>query len=225
VREIHVMTRALAWILVMAGTAAAAAPGVVAPEEAIAAAVAERLGVPAVVVVGALATTVEAEAGLVADADPAARLGRPSRFVLRVGRVRRGLAVATVTVTAAYPKAARSLARDEAIGPDAVDFSEGKLPAMPIQPLLGAAALIGLEARRDIVAGEPLTPAVLRVPPVVRSGDEVMVTVRIGAVVVRGEGIASGSGRVGDSIRVRQPQRPQVLTGRITGPGTVEIVP
>ena len=72
-----------------------------------------------------------------------------------------------------------------------VDFIVGDIPAIPIQPLLGAGGLIGLRARRAIVAGEPLTATILRVPPVVRSGDDVQVTVRIGVVEVRGTGTAS----------------------------------
>jgi flagella basal body P-ring formation protein FlgA len=218
------MGRGIAFV-VAAATVVAAAPDAVTPEQAIAAVVRERLGVPAVIEVDALTTSVEDEPRLLAEPDVAARLGRPARYFLHVDGVRRGVAVATVKVSAAFPQAARNLARDEAIGPDSVDFTEGELPVMPIQRILGADALQGLEARRDIVAGEPLTPAVLRVPPVVKSGDTVTVTVRIGAVRITAEGIASGSGRVGDTIRVRQPQRQQVLTGRITGPGTVEIVP
>jgi flagella basal body P-ring formation protein FlgA len=134
------------------------------------------------------------------------------------------VALATVAVTARYPRAARAIARDEAIGSDAVDFTGGELPAMPMRPPLDARTIIGLKARRAIAVGEPLTAAVLWVPPVVRSGDPVEVTVRIGLVEVRGAGRASGSGQVGDTIRIMQPNSSRLLTGRITGPGAVEIV-
>jgi flagella basal body P-ring formation protein FlgA len=153
-----------------------------------------------------------------------ARLGRPARFVLSTGATRRGLAVAVVQVRSAYPRASRRIARDEEIDSTAIDLNEGALPSLPIRPLLGMDDLKGLRARRDIAAGEPLTAAVLRVPPVVKSGDRVDVTVRIGSVSVTGTGVASGSGQTGDVIRVMQPNSSRLLNARIVGPGAVEIV-
>jgi hypothetical protein len=50
------------------------------------------------------------------------------------------------------------------------------------------------------------------------------VTVRIGVVTVTGTAIASGSGQVGDVIRVIQPHGSRLLTARIVGTGAVEIV-
>ncbi len=84
--------------------------------------------------------------------------------------------------------------------------------------------IVGAQARRDIRAGEVLTDAALIVPPVVKSGDEVRVSVSTGAIEVTGVGRASGSGRVGDLIRVLLPSSRKGLKARITGPGSVEIV-
>jgi flagella basal body P-ring formation protein FlgA len=165
-----------------------------------------------------------AQAGLVAVPEATARLGRPARFVLSAAGVRRGVAVATVTVTCSCPRASRKIARDEAIDRNAIDLSEGPLAGLPIKPVLAVEALTGLAARRDIMAGEALTAAVLRVPPVVKSGDTVDVTVRIGVVSVTGTAIASGSGQVGDVIRVMQPNSSKLLPARIVGTGAVEIV-
>jgi len=196
----------------------------VTPADAIRASVLRRLGVAGVADVAHIVTKVADEAGLVAEPEATARLGKPARFVLSAGGVRRGVAVATVTVTCRHPRASRSIARDEAIDRDAIDLSEGLLRGLPIRPLLTIEALKGLSARRDIAAGEPLTAAVLRVPPVVRSGDTVDVTVRIGLVSVTGTGIASGSGQVGDVVRIMQPHSSRLLPARIVGTGAVEIV-
>lgn len=208
----------------LAGLTAKAAAVPTTPQEAIRAAVVARLGVPVLATVASVTTRVESEPGLVALPDAAARLGQPARFFLSVNGARRGLAIATVTVTASYAKAARAIARDEAIDGEAVLMIEGPLPALPIRPLLAASALPGLKARRDIAAGEALTDAVLRVPPVVKSGDAVDATVRIGRIAVTGTGTASGSGQVGDLIRIMQPHSSRLLNARIVGPGAVEIV-
>lgn len=196
----------------------------VTPAEAIRVAVLQRLGVLGVAEVTHVTTKVADEAGLVAEPEATARLGKPARFVLSVGGVRRGVAVATVTVVCRHPKASRSIAREEAIDGSAIDLSDGPLRGVPIKRLLTSDALIGLAARRAIAAGEPLTAAVLHVPPVVKSGDSVDVTVRIGLVSVTGTGTASGSGQVGDVIRVMQPNSSRLLIGRIVGTGAVEIV-
>jgi flagellar basal body P-ring formation protein FlgA len=212
-------------VLVMAMTGAlSASSAAITPAQAIAAAVSARMGVAAEVTIDALDTDVTPEPGLSAAPGATARIGKPAQFVLTVKGARRGVAVATVRVRAPFPRAARAIARDEEIGVDAVNFTSDDVPAIPIKPLLDRSGLIGLRARRAIVVGEPLTASLLRVPPVVKSGDEVEVTVRIRAVRVTGSGIASGSGQVGDMIRIRQPHSSRLLKGRITGPGAVEVV-
>jgi flagella basal body P-ring formation protein FlgA len=196
----------------------------VTPEQAIAAAVRQRVGQQTVVVVSSLKTGVAAEAGLMAVPEPSARIARPARFVLVTNGVRRGVAVATVKVVASYPRASRAIRRDEEIGSDAVDFTTGEVPNVPLRPLLTADEIVGVTARRDIAAGEPLTATVLRVPPMVKSGDRVDVTIRIGVVEVTGPGIASGSGHQGEVVRIMQSHTTKLLKARITGPGAVEII-
>jgi flagella basal body P-ring formation protein FlgA len=214
-----------ACVIVAAMTAgASAAPDVVTPAEAIAAAVVARMGAAADVTVEALDTDVAAEAGLVAEPGATARVGKRAQFVLSAKGARRGVAVATVRVRAPFPRAARAIARDEEIDASAVNFTRNDVPAIPIKPLLDESDFDGVRARRAIAIGETLTSALLRVSPVVKSGDEVEVTVRIRAVRVTGTGIASGSGQVGDTIRIMQPHSSRLLKGRITGPGAVEIV-
>src|SRR6185295_7775210 len=68
------------------------------PEQAIANAVAERMGGGVSVRVSDIDTTVAGQSGLQAQLDPAARLGQPTRFVLTSNGVRKGAAVATVHV-------------------------------------------------------------------------------------------------------------------------------
>jgi flagella basal body P-ring formation protein FlgA len=196
----------------------------VTPEDAIVAAAHGRLGSGAAIVVSQLHTTVAAEPGLEALPDPNARIGQPARFTLVVRGERRGMAVATVKVVASYPRASRAIRRDEGIDGDAVDFTVGEVPTMPLRALLTEKDISGVVARRDIAAGEPLTIAALRIPPLVKSGDSVDVTIRIGVVAVTGPGIASGSGHEGDVIRVLQSHTTKVIKARITGPGAVEMI-
>jgi flagella basal body P-ring formation protein FlgA len=211
-------------LFIVAAGAVVFAAGTVSPQEAIAAAVRERVGALASVAVENVTTTVRDEAGLTARPDQAARLGQLARFELSVNGVRRGLVVAKVVVRMAYPRAARKIGRDEVVDASAISAIEGELSGVPIRALLAPDDVNGLKARRDIARGEPLTENILRVPPVVKSGDAVDATLHIGTVSVTTTGTASGSGQVGDVIRVMQPHSSRLLNARIVGPGAVEIV-
>jgi flagella basal body P-ring formation protein FlgA len=195
------------------------------PRLAIERSVAQRIGAGASVTVASLDTTVVPTPGLEALPDPAARSGQPVRFQLLAHGARVGTAVATVRVQAMYARAARAIARDEAISDDMVAMVDGEVPHVAFRHLPTRDEIAGLKARRDIAPGEALTDAVLVVPPLVRSGEEVAVTVRIGAVQAQGMAVASGSGHLGDTIRVMQRSSRKLLNARISGPGAVELIP
>lgn len=162
--------------------------------------------------------------GLSALPEPGARLGRPLRFVLVDGGRRVGAVVVRLEVTATAVRAARAIARGEAVPADAVDVVNVTLSGLPLRRLPGVDDVRLAHARRDIAGGEILTEAVLVVPPPVRSGDEVTVLLKTGAVAVTSVGRASGSGYVGDRVRVLMASRRTPLAARVTGRGSVEIV-
>jgi flagella basal body P-ring formation protein FlgA len=211
--------------LVGSMTTYASGGGTVSPHDAILASVREHVGSSAVVLVDEITTKVTSEAGLVAEPDAAARLGQLARFMLSVNGKRRGMAIAKVTVRMPYPRAARSIARDEMLDVGAIAAVDSELTGLPMHALLTPDEVKGLKARRDIAKGEALTESALRVPPIVKSGDAVDATVRIGTVSVTTSGTASGSGQIGDVIRVMQPHSSRLLNARIVGPGVVEILP
>jgi flagella basal body P-ring formation protein FlgA len=78
-------------------------------------------------------------------------------------------------------------------------------------------------ARRSIQAGAVITGADVALPPDIRSGDQVTLTVKCGTVAIRTSAEARQDGRVGDSIRVRSSVSNEEVRARITGSGAVEI--
>ena len=186
-------------------------------------AVVEQVGATSATVVVARSTVTSAPA-MTAASEPGARTGKAMRFVLSSRGKRVGTAVATVDVVAAHVVSSRAIARDDEISAGDVHVVEGPVKDLPLRRLPALADVVGARPRRAVAAGEVMTAALVTVPPVVRSGDELTVTVTSGAVQVSGTGRASGSGHVGDEIRVTRPGSRQVLRARITGPGEVEIV-
>jgi flagella basal body P-ring formation protein FlgA len=186
-------------------------------------AVAERMG-DVQVVVRQTSTTVGDRPGLEAFIEPGSRLGQPIRFILAADGKRVGSVVARLEVIGEVPRARRSVARDEPITADDIETVRTDITNVLVRRMPEAIDLIGARARRDIFAGELLTNALVTVPPAVRSGDEVRVVLTMGSVQVTGVGRASGSGQVGDLVRVRTPTNPKSLNARIIGRGAVEIV-
>jgi flagella basal body P-ring formation protein FlgA len=217
---------ALALIVLVLAIASSAFGAVVAltPRDAIERAILERMGGNVTVLVTMVRADVVAEPSLRAVPDPAARAGQPTRFVLTVNGIRKGSAVATVEVQGSYARAAQPIARDTLLTDADVEVVDGELPNVAFKRLPAAGDVIGLRARRAIAAGEALTAMVLDVPPLVKSGDEVTATVRIGAVQIDALTTASGSGQAGDIIRVLAPGSRKPLKARITGQGAVEVV-
>ncbi len=163
-------------------------------------------------------------AGLVARPEPGARLGRAMRFILTANGTRVGSVVAKLKVTGAAVRSSRQLSRGEELGVDAIAVEDVELSGVLLDRLPTIGEIVGAQARRDIREGEVLTDAAVIVPPLVKSGDEVRVSISTGVIEVTGVGRASGSGRVGDLIRVLLPSSRTALKARITGPGSVEIV-
>ena len=220
-----------ALLLVCAGLALpAAAAEPVAPLDqvraAVALAVSQRFGpdAGARVVVGELRTDASDAPGLVAVPDPGARTGRLAQFTLRAGTRRVGTAVANVTVAARHVRTTAPVARDAALTAEMVEERDGEVADVRFEPLPRLDEVIGTQARRAVVAGEVLSQAVVTVPDAVRAGDEVKVVARVGVLEAWGVGRASGSGRVGDVVRITRGSARGLQPARVLSPGVVEVL-
>ncbi|MDQ6827898.1 MAG: flagellar basal body P-ring formation chaperone FlgA, partial [Gemmatimonadota bacterium] len=85
-----------------------------------------------------------------------------------------------------------------------------------------AAPMAGWVTRRIIAAGEPLAEPAVAPAWAVKSGQEVSVVVRRGAMELRVHGIAQGSASVGQKVTVRLDVRRRVA-GVVTAGGEVEV--
>ena len=155
---------------------------------------------------------------------PGARTGRLVSFGLFAGKARLGTATGIVHVRIPHVRASRQVTRDteltELDTADVIADIEGVL----FERLPGRSDLAGARVRRDVAAGEPLTRAIVETAFAVRSGDTVEMVARLGIVEARGVGRASGSGHVGDRVRVSRAGVAGLVAARIVAPGVVELL-
>jgi flagella basal body P-ring formation protein FlgA len=194
---------------------------------AIAAAVRARMGDAAVSVDG-LRIRGRVEPGLRAVPDAGSRIGGPMRFLLTSGEpprrvVRTGSAEAVVHVRLRHARALRPLGPGTVLTAGDVTTVDGDPGRVPLQRMPEAGALAGSRLRRAIAEGAAIGGDAVTVPPLVRSGDEVATSVRVGLVMAQGRGIAIEDGAMGAIVRVQVDRRR--LRGRVTGAGEIEITP
>ena len=194
--------------------------------EAIAVAVAQRFGAAAAaqVSVDDLRSEVVEVAGMVAVADPGARTGRPAQFTLRAGSKRLGIAVASVTVIVPHVRTIAPVDRDQPLPADAVQEQTGEVADVRFEPLPRLDDVVGAHARRPLAVGEVLSQALVAVPDAVQAGDEVKVVARMGALEAWGVGRASGSGRVGDVVRITRGSARGLQRAIVLSPGVVQVL-
>jgi flagella basal body P-ring formation protein FlgA len=229
----HALLIACAWLALPASGAAAAEPSgslgadvrLARVRDAVAAAVARRFAVTEErVTVRDLRSDAGEGDDLVAVPDPGARTGRAVQFTLRSGPRRVGTAVATVAVAVPHVKVTAPVDRDASIAADAVQDADAEVSDVRFEALPTLDDVIGAHARRALVPGDVLSHAVVAVPDAVRAGDEVKVVARVGALEAWGVGRASGSGRVGDVVRITRGSARGLQRARVLSPGVVEVL-
>jgi flagellar basal body P-ring formation protein FlgA len=81
----------------------------------------------------------------------------------------------------------------------------------------------GWVTRRPLAAGDEITPSSATAPQVIKSGDQVRVEWQSGAVTVALDGVAMGSGSLGEMVSVRLAERKGQRRGKVMGPGSVRL--
>jgi flagella basal body P-ring formation protein FlgA len=132
--------------------------------------------------------------------------------------------VAVVYVAVEHTRVAKPIQRGATVTDTDLAVSHSETGPAPLQPLPTLADTVGGRAVRDLRAGELVTPALVRAQPLVKSGETVRTTVRMGPVEAVGQAVAQQSGHRNDRIRLINPESKRQLFGRVTGPGEVEVI-
>lgn len=108
---------------------------------------------------------------------------------------------------------------------EASQFSvqERDVATLPFGHVEDSAAIAGQQFKRALAAGTTPAPSDLVAPDWVKRGQAVQLLSRAGAIEVRAEGKALGSGAAGQRIRVENRGSRQVVEGIVSAPGVVEV--
>ncbi len=87
------------------------------------------------------------------------------------------------------------------------------------------AQVVGLEARSMIYPGRPIMPANVGPPSVIKRNEIVTLIYQKGALLISTEGRALARGGIGDRIRVMNLASRTTVSGTITQPGEIRIMP
>jgi len=83
--------------------------------------------------------------------------------------------------------------------------------------------VIGLEVRRNLYAGRPVLLAELGPPTLVRRNEKIMMTYRLGGLIIKADGRALEAGGEGEIIRVLNRTSRTTLFATVTGPKSVDV--
>ena len=116
----------------------------------------------------------------------------------------------------------RDIARGETISES--DLQYGTIPANTVFTGLVTAVdqLKGMEARRMLRANEVVRTDDVRHPIVIQKGSVVTMTFEAPGVTLTASGRAMSEGGVGDTITVQNPASFRMISGVVTGPGTIK---
>jgi len=179
----------------------------------------------------ACALTSDAPQALAATPDPLARTGRMVRFVITTAAagprgyaVRLGQATAVVHVSGEHVRARRPLSAGGTLSADDLEVANGPLEGLALRRVPTLPELLGARLTRGLVAGAPIAADAVAMVPLVRSGDEVRLTVRHGGIEATVMAVAEQTAGLGQIIRVVNASSHRALRARVTAPGEVEVV-
>ena len=86
-----------------------------------------------------------------------------------------------------------------------------------------SASIIGMQAKRYILAGNMFKTSEISSPVVIKNGDPVNIVYDSGLISLKTLGIAMGSGAIGDMVKVKNSSSGAFLLGQIVNKSTVKV--
>lgn len=127
---------------------------------------------------------------------------------------------------AALPRAvvaARALGKGQVIRSEDIEVQPLATDVGNGERLLSRDEIVGREATKSLVPGQPITGSAVQMPRLVHRGDKVTVTSLAAGVSITTSGKATRDGALGDSVAVELEDPKRQILAKVTGPQSVEI--
>ncbi len=121
-----------------------------------------------------------------------------------------------LVVVAAHPLGAQTI-----IGPNDVTLTPVVLQDGAPDAIYRLSDAIGKKTTRRILEGSPIPANAVQAPPIIASGDRIIVEITVGGVTVQAPAIARDAGALGDHIRVYCTETHKNLIGKVINSQTV----
>jgi len=192
---------------------------------AVVAAVRQKMGADAEVIVEALEIFSAGDVATVdAVPDPNARLGGVLRFALTAQGRRVGHADARLRVAVLHARSTRFMPRGATLGDGDVVDGRDEIVDGPLRPQPTASGVNGCRVLRDIQAGAAIAAASVMAKLAVRTGQTVTAVSRAFGIEASASMVAADSGNPGSIIRVVNRETRRALRARIVSNEVVEII-
>ena len=119
--------------------------------------------------------------------------------------------------------AKQSLPKGTVIGPKDIEMIKQDLSQLRYGHFQSAEAVVGMQLKRPVRRGEPLSPGNLTPRLLVQRGDIVTIVARLTGLTVRVKGSALADGYRGQTIRVKNQRSKRIVQAEVIGPGIVRV--
>jgi len=119
--------------------------------------------------------------------------------------------------------ASNQLLRGHRISPHDISLAEMDIEKLKYGYFTQPEPIVGMQLRRNLTVNAPFTPKLLRFPIVIKRGEQVTISAQASTLSVKTNGIALGSGTVGDKIPIRNSKSQRVVEGKIISAGHVAV--
>jgi flagella basal body P-ring formation protein FlgA len=119
--------------------------------------------------------------------------------------------------------AVRPIARGGVIRPEDIETKAVAADVVTSERLLARDEIVGREAIKGLIVGQPITASQVQLPRLVHRGDKVMVHSLAAGVSITTSGKATEDGALGEAIAVELEDPKRQIQARVAGPLRVEI--
>ncbi len=127
--------------------------------------------------------------------------------------------------TIELPVATSRLAAGAVLRSDDIRLARVSTSGVKTEVVRASADAMGMQTKRQLVAGQPIAVGDLMRPNAVQRGALVQMRLSVNGLSVIGQGVALESGAAGERIRVQNTGSRAVVDAEVVGPGQVRVAP